>query len=132
MIITELKKVIYNFLITCTKNCYDIQAPANVSYPYLVYDLEDSNTDDNQVQEEFVLRIEAYDKCQFDMNALDTLIGSVDGDGAIKNATGLHRKHYYSSVIQADFYRTSRGGIEENEKQSRGRYLEYEVQAYLT
>jgi len=132
MNVIEIKKAVYNFLTTKTKFVYDTQAPSRVEYPYVVYTLDTTSTYLNEVREDFDLTIDVYDNNQFDSTALDMLIGRIDGDGAIKNATGLHRKHYYgSTTVQMDFYRTGRNAIIEENENIRHVELSYDVMSYL-
>lgn len=132
----ELKKMLYNFLITVNKNIYEKKTPSKISYPYIVYYLDLSETDDNQKMEIFDLYIDIFDNKEFDTTTIDALASSIDGDGAIHGATGLHRKHYFESgKLQCDIYRTNRDGDppgqstqDQNINQIR---LEYQVMAYL-
>lgn len=134
----ELKKVIYSFLTGIHSNVFDSKVPGSVSYPRIVYTLEDSETDQNEKMEIFNLYVDVYDNDMLDGTDIDSLASQIDGDGDIKNATGLHRKHYYSTSIQADFYRYNRDTIEEKgstignvRKNVKHIRLEYDVYAYL-
>jgi hypothetical protein len=128
----ELKKMIYLYLINKCKQVYDTQAPAKLNYPYIVYTLDTSSSDLNERREDFMLTIDIYDNTQLDSTKVEELAGKIDGDGAIANATGLHRKHYFvSGVLQADFYRTGRDTIEEDDENIQHRQLTYDVMCYL-
>ena len=132
MNVIELKKMIYAFLITKSSRVFDTEAPPKLAYPYIVYTLENSFTDTNQKREDFDLAIDIYDNNQFDATDIDALVSSIDGNGAISNATGLHRKHYYvASTLQADIYRTSRDTICEDDENIKHVQLTYEVMTYL-
>ena len=131
MNVTELKKAIYAYLKTKTNNVYEVQAPAKAVFPYVVYSLQNSNTHINEQREDFDLYIDVYDNGQLDSTTIDTIIGSIDGDGAIVSASGLHRKHYYvASTLQADFYRTSKNDLSDEEN-VRHVQLIYDVMSYL-
>jgi hypothetical protein len=133
MNVLELKKMIYAFLITKSKRVFDTEAPAKVAYPYIVYTLENSFTDTNQKREDFDLTVDIYDNNQFDATDIDALVSSVDGDGAIASASGLHRKHYFTSgTIQTDIYRVSRDTIFEEDENIKHVQLTYEVMTYLS
>lgn len=133
MNVIALKTMIYAYLATKSSRVYDTQAPAKVAYPYVVYALDTSDSEINLKREDFMLTIDIYDNNQFDTTAVETLTGSIDGDGAIVSASGLHRKHYYAvSTLQADFYRVSRDTIEEDDPNIQHRQLRYEVMTYLT
>jgi hypothetical protein len=128
----ELKKVIYDFLSSINTNVYDEITPQNITYPYIVYILNDSDTNENQKMEEFDLRIDVFANNQFDSTDMDSIVGQIDGDGAIVGATGLHRKHYYSAgEVRADFYRTNRNSVQDNEKNIKHVELTYDVFVYF-
>jgi hypothetical protein len=127
----ELKKMIFAYLKAITPSVYEVEAPAKVSYPYVVYTLQYSTTNINEKREDFNLYIDIYDNDQFNSLIIDALIGSIDGNGAIVSASGLHRKHYYvAGTLQADFYRTSRETVEEDDN-IRHMQLQYDVMTYL-
>ena len=128
----EIKKMIYSFLKTVTNNVYNEQAPAKVAYPYVIYNLELSDTMPDQKFEVHDLVIEIYGNDQFDSTSIDLIASNIDGDGAITNATGLHRKHYYvANTLQCDIYRESRDKIYESDGNIRVLELTYNVNAYL-
>ena len=133
MTVIELKKMITTFLKTKSSRVFNKQAPAGVQYPYVIYTLERSETNENQVMEEFDLVIEVYDNNQFDSTALDTLVGSIDGDGNISAASGLHRKHYHvANTLNASFYRYSREEVEQKDQVINCVELSYDVLVYLS
>ena len=128
----ELKKMIKTFLATKSSRVYDTQAPAKIEYPYVVYTLDNSSSDENVKREDFTLVVDIFDNNQFNATDIETLAGTIDGDGAIVSASGLHRKHYFAStVLQADFYRTNRDTIEEEDPKIRHMQLVYDVMTYL-
>lgn len=131
MSVIELKKAIFAFLKTKTSKVYEAQAPAKAAYPYVVYSLQNSVTHINEKREDFDLYIDVYDNNQFDSTDLDTLVGQIDGNGAIVGASGLHRKHYYvASTLQADFYRTSKRDLSDDENVKHVELI-YDVMSYL-
>jgi len=133
MNVKELKKAIYAFLRTKADRVYDQESPPEASFPYVIYILEDSATDENQVMEVFNLTVEVYDNNKFDTTTLDALVGTIDGNGSITGASGLHRKHYFSQgVLRADFYRYDRETFTEKDSNIIHTDLSYEVMAYLT
>jgi hypothetical protein len=128
----ELKKMITTFLKTKTTRVYPFDAvPSNAVPPYTTYHLTSSFTDENQKREDFSLTIDNWDN-KPDTTALETLTGSIDGDGNKVSATGLHNKKYFvSSTLQACFYREARLEIENEDPAIRRCQLRYEVQTYL-
>jgi hypothetical protein len=129
----ELKKMIYTFLKTKAARVYAYDAvPENAVLPYTTYHLTSSFTDENQKLEVFTLLVDNWDN-NSDTTALETVTGSIDGNGNKVLATGLHNKKYFvSNVLQACFYRETRFEIEDEDPSIKRRQLRYEVQAYLT
>jgi hypothetical protein len=128
----ELKKMITVFLKTKTSRAYAYDAvPDNAALPYTTYHLTSSFTDENQKLEVFTLLVDNWDN-NSDTTALDTVTGSIDGNGDKVLATGLHNKKYFvSGTLQACFYREYRLEIEDDDPNIRRRQLKYTVQAYL-
>lgn len=132
MNVIELKTAIYEFLATKSSRVFDEQAPAKVAYPYVVFSLDTSMTDENQEREDFDLIVDVYDNNQFNSTDLDTLVGQIDGDGAMTSASGLHRRHHYEEgVLRADFYRVTRTVNYEPDERVRHVELGYTVMCYL-
>jgi len=130
--VKELKKVIYNFLATKSSRVFDTEAPEEVNYPYIVYNLYSSGSDIDQKKEIFRVEIDIYDNNALDSTDIDSLANDIDGDGAIVSATGLHRKHYYSAgVVQTDIYRDTRESITEGESNIKHVQLTYDAYTYL-
>lgn len=128
----ELKKAIYAFLKTKCKRVYNEIAPPNTAYPFVTYSLGSSYTNDDQRQEVFFLAVDLWDNKPLDTTALETLASLVDGDGNMTTATGLHRRHYYSSgVLQFDTYRTARLELDDPDTNIHRRQLTYQVITYL-
>lgn len=129
----ELKKMITTFLKTKATRVYPYDAvPDNAALPYTTYRLTTSYTDENQKLEVFTLLVDNWDNNP-DTTALETVTGSIDGNGDKVSATGLHNKKYFASgKLQACFYRENRLEIEDEDPNIRRRQLRYEVQAYLS
>jgi len=132
MNVIELKKMIHAFLKTKSDKVFDGWARPGTPPPYVTYSLESSFTDDNMVMERFALTIDIWDNKPLDTTDLEILTGEIDGNGDITDATGLHRRHYYSNgIVAADFYRDGRYDIEDEDPNIRRRQLRYEVLSYL-
>ncbi|MFA5130423.1 MAG: hypothetical protein WC477_05960 [Patescibacteria group bacterium] len=132
MNVIQLKTMIYTFLSGIATRVYDGQAPIDPTYPYVVYKLASSYVDEDQRIENFRLEIDIWDNKPLSATAIETLTGSIDGDGAITSASGLHRKHYYvGGTLQADFYRDSRFDITDEDPKIKRRQLNYLVKSYL-
>ena len=133
MNVIELKKMICTFLKTKTANVYPYDSvPVNAVLPYTTYSLESSITDTNQKMERFTLIVDNWDN-NSDTTVLETVTGSIDGDGNKVSATGLHEKKYFvSGTLQASFYREGRFEVTDEDPSIKRRQLRYEVQVYLT
>lgn len=130
MNVYEFKKATYEFLKTINDNIYEGQKPPVTLYPYVVYNLDTSDTDDNQLMEVFELTIDIFDNNKLDSTTIDTIAGNIDGDGDLTSATGLHRRHHYEAgVVRADYYRIERN--EDINNDIRHIELTYEVYVYL-
>ena len=129
MNILKLQEQIFTFLKTKSSRVFFQEAPANTVYPYVVYDLPNSN--ENFEREDFVLEVDLWDDTT-NTTAIETLVGNIDGDGHISAPTGLHRKNIYvDGVISAKIYRESRLTIVDEDPRIKRRQLRYQIQAYL-
>jgi hypothetical protein len=127
----ELKKAIETFLKTKATRVYQRKAPAGVSFPYIVWNMPSSNSEYSK-REDIILEVDVWDNSNLTI-IIDTLVGNIDGDGDIKNPTGLHRKNIFSNgVLSAKIYRTNRYEIEDENETLVRRQLRYKIQTYLT
>lgn len=130
MNIIELQKQIYDFLKTKSDRVYFEDAPDNATYPYIVYDMP-SSFENYSNREDFLLEIDFWDNAT-NTKPIETLVGDVDGDGDIKNPTGLHRKMIYiDGTLSAKIYKDGRFNIRDEDKRVKHRQLRYRVQTYL-
>lgn len=130
MNIIELQKQIVTFLTTKATRVYFREAPENAVYPYVVYNLP-SSIENYSNREDFILEIDFWDNSNL-TTVIDTLVGSVDGDGDISSPTGLHRKLIYvDGTISAKLYREARLVIDDEDKRIEHRQLRYLMQTYL-
>jgi|GEM_PF-884562 len=131
MNILELRKQIQTFLLTKCPRVYYERATQTAVYPYIVFSLVDSREEEGN-REDFDLEVDIWDNSQ-STTAIETLTGDVDGDGDISNATGLHRKLFYTSnTLSAKVYRDRRLSIIDEDVRIRRRQLRYYIQTYLT
>jgi hypothetical protein len=133
MNVIELKKMICTFLKTKTANVYpEDSVPVNAVLPYTTYSLESGIPGTNRKMEQFTLIVDNLDN-KPETTALETVTGSIDGDGDKVSATGLNEKKYFvSGTLQAGFYREGRFEVPDEDPSIKRRQLRYEVQAYLT
>ncbi|MFA5715838.1 MAG: hypothetical protein WC998_08860 [Candidatus Paceibacterota bacterium] len=133
MNVIELKKMICAFLKTKTANVYPYDSvPQNAVLPYTTYSLDSGFPDENRKMERFTLLVDNWDN-NSDTTALETVTGSIDGDGDKVSATGLNEKKYFvSGTLQASFYREGRFEVPDEDPSIKRRQLRYEVQVYLT
>jgi hypothetical protein len=127
----ELKKAIETFLKTKATRVYQRKAPVNASFPYVVWNMPSSDTEYSK-REDIILEVDIWDNSNLTI-VIDTLVGNIDGDGDIKNPTGLHRKNIFTNnVLSAKIYRTNRYEIEDENETLVRRQLRYKIQTYLT
>ena len=127
----ELKKAIETFIKTKATRVYQRKAPAKASFPYVVWNLPSSDSGYSE-REDIILEVDIWDNSNLTI-VIDTLTGNIDGDGDIKNPSGLHRKNIFSDgVLSAKIYRTNRYEIEDEDKTLERRQLRYKIQTYLT
>lgn len=94
-------------------------APADSPYPYLVYDLPNSN--DDGLMERFVMDVDGWDDST-DTTAIETLMSNVD--------QGLHRKVVVVEDIALIFYRENRIPLLDDDPRIRRRKYVYQVRTY--
>lgn len=130
MNVLELKKQIQTFLLTCCDNVYYERADNISSFPYVVFNLTDSfGVEGNR--EDFTLEIDVWDNTQNTLT-LETIVGNIDGDGDLFDATGLHRRLITSlDLFSAKIYRDRRINITDTDERIRRRHLKYDIQCYL-
>lgn len=130
MNILELKKQIQLFLKTKADRVYFRKANEKTAFPYVVFNFPDSDADFFE-REDIILEVDIWDKSNI-TTTIDTLTGSIDGDGDIKSPTGLNRKSInIDSHLRAKIYRINRYTIDDEEKKIERRQLRYKVKAYL-
>lgn len=127
----ELQKQIITFLRTKASRVYLEYAPTDAVFPYVIYDLPSSYAGDSD-REDFVLEIDVWDNSK-DTTVLETLSGSIDGNGDIFNPTGLNRKNIYvDGKLAATCYREARFMIRDEDNRINHRQLRYTIQTYLS
>jgi len=125
-----LKKAIETFLKTKADRVYQKKAPENKTFPYIVWNLISSDSGYSE-REDFTLEVDIWDDDN-DTTVIDTLTGSIDGDGDIKEPTGLHRKNFYTqNILSAKLYRQNRFEIHDEDETLERRQLRYKIQTYL-
>lgn len=129
MNILELQRQIKTFLSTKATRVYFRKAPENATYPYVTFDLPQS-IENFSNREDFVLEIDVWDNTNL-TTTIDTLVGEIDGNGAVISSTGLHRKLIFVDDLSAKIYRESRLAIEDENENIEHRQLRYNVQCYL-
>ena len=131
MNVIKLKTDIQTFLKTLCDRVYYERAEDTTAYPYVVFNLVDSRENEGN-REDIDLEVDVWDDEQ-DTTVLETLVGDIDGDGDVLNASGLHRKLFYTSgQISAKCYRDRRLAIIDEEPRLRRRQLKYYIQTYLS
>jgi hypothetical protein len=119
-ILIRLLTFITSKLNEITPKVYLEQAPAKTPFPYVVFNLP--NSDEAEFREDFVLEVDVWDKSP-DTTALETLTVSID--------QALSRLKHLDTNFQASFYRVSRLMLPDDDPTIRRRQLRYQVKAYL-
>lgn len=94
-------------------------APDTTAFPYIVYDLPNSLT--NEEQEVFVLDVDIWDNTT-DTTAIETLAEQV--------WSTLHKYRYLDSDIQFSIYRMNRLTLTDDDTRIRRRKLMFEVRYF--
>jgi hypothetical protein len=130
--IIEIRKLIKNTLKTIHPNVvidgkskprvhYEV-APDDAVYPYLVYDLPNSNDDGSL--EQFVLDVDGWDyPANGDTTVLETLMDDVDKQ--------LHRKTtVINKELSMTFYRENRLPLKDDDSRIRRRKYVYQIRTH--
>jgi len=120
--VIEIRKIIKTQLKSIHPRIYHSSAPDNATFPYLVYDLPNSN--DDGTLEQFVLDVDAWDlPAGGDTAALETLIDSAD--------KSLHRKTFtINDDLAVTFYRENRLTLTDDDPNIKRRKYTYEVRTF--
>jgi hypothetical protein len=120
--IVELRKIIKASLKTAHPRVFHENAPDDSIYPYLVYDLPNSNDDGSL--EQFVLDVDGWDfPSNGDTTALETLMDNVDKQ--------LHRKTVViNGTLSMTFYRENRLPLKDDDIRIRRRKYVYQVRTH--
>lgn len=102
------------------ENCHLEQAPEGTAYPYITYNLPNSN--EQEFREDFILEVNIWDKSS-DTTALETLTDNVDKK--------INRLKYIDENMQVSFYRINRMMIPDPDPNIRRRELRYQVKTYF-
>lgn len=128
--IIEIRTLINSYLKTKHPRVYFEVAPDDAEFPYLVFDLPNSNDDGSM--EQFVLDVDGWD---YPKNAntipLETLMSVVDGDGDKANPSGLHRKSMVIPGLSLTFYRENRIPLRDDDPAIRRRKHVYQIRTHV-
>lgn len=119
MKIIEIRKQISTLLKLANPRVYYQAASATAIFPYLVYDLGNSN--DDGTLEQFFLDVDGWDD-KADTTALETLMHNLD--------LQLHRKTITIGRFAFTFYRENRLTLVDDDPRLRRRKYIYQVQTY--
>lgn len=120
--VIEIRKIINVALKSIHPQVYYRSAPADATFPYLVYDLPNS-IDDGSL-ENFVLDVDAWDlPANGSTTALETLIDSAD--------KSLHRQTItVEGNLAVTFYRENRLTLTDDDPNIKRRKYIYQVRTY--
>jgi hypothetical protein len=122
MKVIELRKIIKSSLLLISKNVYFQIVPDGAVFPYLVYDLPNSNDDGSL--EQFVMDIDGWDlPIGGDTTVLETMMENV------RNA--LHRKTFtVDNNLAVTFYCNNRLALIDEDKRIRRRKYTFEARTF--
>jgi hypothetical protein len=118
----EIRKEIKASLKSVHPRVFFQDAPDNAVYPYLVYDLP--NSDDDGLMERFVLDVDGWDSpVDGDTTTIESLMNSVDAE--------LHRKVVVvNDELALIFYRENRLSPIDDDKRIKRRKYVYQIRTY--
>ena len=119
--VIEIREIIQTALKSVHARVYYRLAPDTAVFPYLVYDLPNSN--DDGTLEQFVLDVDAWDSTNGDTTGLETLIDSAD--------KSLHRKTItVGDNLAVTFYRENRLTLTDDDPNIKRRKYIYQVRTF--
>jgi len=119
--VIEIREIIQTALKSVHPRVYYRSAPDNKPFPYLVYDLPNSN--DDGTLEQFVLDVDAWDSTNGDTTGLETLIDNAD--------KSLHRKTItVDDNLAITFYRESRLTLTDDDPNIKRRKYIYQIRTF--
>jgi len=87
---------------------------------------------ENEDRDDGVLEVDIWDD-KADTTELERLADLIDGDGAKRDPSGLHRwRFYHAGNVQAILYRASRLDVPDPDPGLRRRRLTYRIHVYFT
>ncbi|MEK3855938.1 hypothetical protein [Cytobacillus sp. FSL H8-0458] len=100
----DLRKVIRTYLKSVHPTVYFQNAPEDASFPYIVYDFPNLNSD-GEVQSIVVVDIDGWDRpSNGDTIPLEILMEKIDGDGDLLKPSGLNKNTLTADNIAVSFY----------------------------
>ena len=119
--VIEIREIIQTALKFVHSRVYFESAPDTAVFPYLVYDLPNSN--DDGTLEQFILDVDAWDTSSGDTTGLETLIDSAD--------KSLHRKTItVDDNLAVTFYRENRLTLTDDDPNIERRKYIYQVRTF--
>lgn len=116
--VIEIRKALQSLLLSIHDEVYYEEAPDNAVYPYIVYNLADSNDEDSV--EQIMLEVDAWDTpINNNTIPLETLVGNVDNL--------LNRKIISVKGVFFSIYRENRRNVPDSDKRIRRRQYEYQI-----
>ena len=111
-----LRKILRDKLKAITPHVYYMKKPKDVSGPYLIYHILQVSSP-YEYEDRFVLDIDGWDRSvSGDSTPLESLLETLDGDGALVGASGLHHAVIIADEWLVTFHRISRFPVDEKDE----------------
>jgi hypothetical protein len=116
----ELLKIINNTLLSAHSRVYYEYAPADSTYPYVVYEL--TNTFKNELRYDVTLTIDIWDLNK-DSMPIETLVDNIDKSLDLLNNP--------TDIVLPTFFLENRQTVYDTNQNIRRRQLKYTIQTYF-
>ena len=126
----NLRKLLHPYLKSIHPRVYFQDAPDNAQYPYIVYDVTQV-PDDGEGFHNIAVDIDGWDMPNNgDTTGIETLMETINGNGDIKNPTGLDKKTLIAEGLVVTFYLDRKLSLrDDNPKIKRRKYI-YEARLF--
>ncbi len=130
MIDIKLRTLLDTFLSSIHPQTYFQDAPPKEQFPYATFDFS-SNFDDGESMQLIVVDIDGWDApIDGDTTELETLMASIDGDGAADVPSGLNKRTLSGEGIYVTFYLSNKIPLQDPDKSIIRRRYTYQARLF--